>query len=547
MLRLIGYGRVSTDEQHIYGTGLETQQIECAAYAERIGAVLVGHEQDAGVSGTIYPRAGLERALERILRKEADGLLVHRVDRIGRKMYIPPTVYERLAQVGARLITVQDGEVNEANVMLFCIRCGMAQSDHQQLVANMRAGKRRLAEKGLTPTRGTPPYGYHIVLKIENGIVQEDAGKYQIIEDQAVIVRQIFALYASGLSLNGVATLLSAQGTPAPRKGRYRDDSKWHPASMVRMLENPAYKGEVVWGKYEHKKFAGTRKKTLLPEHLHVHIAVPPIVAPDIWQRCQERLVENKLNTERKDRQHLFKGLMFCPSCGRRLLVRAGSVQHNGPHVYYSCIKRGAKAMASGSPCAGTTHREDRIHASLLQYLSAIAHDPAFASAAYAAYVKDQQGEGHTDDIAALTQKLKELGAREEATIGGQIRAITTGARVEVYDRLLKEISEERARIEARIAEAAVTRDPRVWMTPADMGTVAAQTAADIIEMLENPDVTPLEKNEVLRTMVQSILPESGGYKITLRPFSQSDSVVLVTAMQIAATSITFSARFEGV
>ena len=63
-LRAVIYSRVSTDDQAAEGTGLETQEIECTRYAERMGMRIVGIESDPGVSGTIQNRAGIMRAIE---------------------------------------------------------------------------------------------------------------------------------------------------------------------------------------------------------------------------------------------------------------------------------------------------------------------------------------------------------------------------------------------------------------------------------------------------------------------------------------------------
>jgi site-specific DNA recombinase len=165
--RVVIYTRVSTDDQADYGTGLETQQIECARYAERLGAVVVAIESDPGVSGTLYPREGLERALSLLESGQADTLLAHRVDRIGRKLYIPPLVHERIKAARCRLFTVDDGEVTDQNIIVLAVKSGMAETDYTNIVRNMKAGKRRRAEAGQMPARTWAPYGYRIVQKSE--------------------------------------------------------------------------------------------------------------------------------------------------------------------------------------------------------------------------------------------------------------------------------------------------------------------------------------------------------------------------------------------
>jgi site-specific DNA recombinase len=522
-LRLIGHGRVSTDDQAEYGFGLDTQRVENTAYAAQIGAELVGYEEDPGISGTIYPRPGLERALKRIEAGEADGLLAHRVDRIGRKLWIPPVVYERLAAVGARLLTVQDGEVTESNILMFSLRCGLAQNDYQQIISNMKAGKRRLVESGLGLNRSTPPYGYHVRQKIERGIVQHDPGTYHIIEEQAVVVRQAFASYGAGLSLVQICKLFQQQGTATPRPPKVRITGVWQPATLRRILCNPVYRGTSSWG--------------------DVQIAVPAIVDPGMWERCQELREENKSACWRRDRAHLLSGLLVCPTCGKRMKVRLGGVSSFGRYVAYRCAPTGGPNDPA-RPCRMVCHSERIVAAALVAVLTRISADPAFAAAAYAQYAGQEGEEGLVDQLQQAQVKLTHLHQREEATIKGQITALQTGARTEVYDRLLREIAVERAETEKRIAALAIASAHRRQVGSIDMGKVASTVAAELLEVVQAEELSEVVKNGLLRRLVQSIVPVEGGYEVRMRPFLTGQDAVPVTSVSIAVTGTTMSARF---
>ncbi len=52
--RAILYTRVSTCGQAEHGTSLDEQFAACTKKAEQLGAQIVGHEEDAGVSGGFY-------------------------------------------------------------------------------------------------------------------------------------------------------------------------------------------------------------------------------------------------------------------------------------------------------------------------------------------------------------------------------------------------------------------------------------------------------------------------------------------------------------
>jgi hypothetical protein len=54
-VRLVGYARVSTEDQAREGVSLEAQRERLAAYATAHGLELVGIETDAGISGKVPP------------------------------------------------------------------------------------------------------------------------------------------------------------------------------------------------------------------------------------------------------------------------------------------------------------------------------------------------------------------------------------------------------------------------------------------------------------------------------------------------------------
>ncbi|UCF41683.1 MAG: recombinase family protein, partial [Gemmatimonadota bacterium] len=85
---LVGYCRVSTEEQAREGVSLDAQRKRLAAYCTAHGFELAGVESDEGLSGGVPPaqRPGLTRALEQVRRGEAAGLVVVKLDRLSRSV-----------------------------------------------------------------------------------------------------------------------------------------------------------------------------------------------------------------------------------------------------------------------------------------------------------------------------------------------------------------------------------------------------------------------------------------------------------------------------
>lgn len=84
--RVIGYVRVSTEEQSVDGAGLDAQRTAIVAECERRGWELVELVEDAGYSAKDLRRPGIQRTLARLNAGEADALLVAKLDRLSRSL-----------------------------------------------------------------------------------------------------------------------------------------------------------------------------------------------------------------------------------------------------------------------------------------------------------------------------------------------------------------------------------------------------------------------------------------------------------------------------
>jgi DNA invertase Pin-like site-specific DNA recombinase len=85
-MRVIGYVRVSTDEQAVSGAGLEAQRRAIAAECRRRGWELVETIEDAGYSAKDLKRPGVQEALRALEAGEAKALVVAKLDRLSRSM-----------------------------------------------------------------------------------------------------------------------------------------------------------------------------------------------------------------------------------------------------------------------------------------------------------------------------------------------------------------------------------------------------------------------------------------------------------------------------
>src|SRR5262245_12352055 len=85
-MKVVGYIRVSTEEQATSGQSLDAQREKLAAYAKLYDLELVSILEDAGESAKSLNRPGLQDALGRLRRGDATGVLIAKLDRLTRSV-----------------------------------------------------------------------------------------------------------------------------------------------------------------------------------------------------------------------------------------------------------------------------------------------------------------------------------------------------------------------------------------------------------------------------------------------------------------------------
>jgi DNA invertase Pin-like site-specific DNA recombinase len=225
--RVVGYIRVSTEEQAAEGVSLAAQEARLRAYAVACDLDLVAVEVDAGVSAKGLRRPGLEAALARLDRGEAGGLLVAKLDRLTRSVrdlgalldgYFGPDAPGRhqLLSVGDAIDTR-----TAAGRLVLNILTTVAQWEREAIVERTRAA---IAHKRSQGERiGTIPFG--MCLHPDGRTLIPD-----FLEQEAI--GEILRWRGAGRSLRWIAAELDRLEVPT-KAGR----SKWSHTTVAKILE----------------------------------------------------------------------------------------------------------------------------------------------------------------------------------------------------------------------------------------------------------------------------------------------------------------------
>ena len=109
-LRVVAYLRVSTQGQADNGYGLDNQEEACRDRAQTLGHELVAVLREEGVSGAKADRPVLAEALGMLKNKEADAVMVYRLDRLARDLVLQEILLNEILAAGGVLLSATAGE-----------------------------------------------------------------------------------------------------------------------------------------------------------------------------------------------------------------------------------------------------------------------------------------------------------------------------------------------------------------------------------------------------------------------------------------------------
>ena len=271
MAKAIGYIRVSTDEQVKHGSSLGIQNKDIAEYCKTNNIELVEMFEDAGVSGgnDVSKRKGLNNALEYCKKHKIDKFLVCKMDRLARDVYIQLWIEKELMVCDVEIISINEDNLNGNDYMTKAMRqmVGVfAELEKNRIADRLLSGRRNKIETLKQKASGNCPLGY------EYQYTDNKTNPIVIIEEErSLIIKEIYKLYLSGLSIQKIADKLNTDGVLTERKGTF---SK---SSIHVILRNDFYCGIV---RFDDLKVTGKHD---------------PIISKSVFGK-----VKNKLKSNRK-------------------------------------------------------------------------------------------------------------------------------------------------------------------------------------------------------------------------------------------------------
>ena len=192
--KAVGYCRISTLMQ-VDNTSLKDQEEKIRMYAKLHDIVIDKMFIDKAVSGKSTDRPEYDKMMDYIKENDIDMIIVYKNDRIHRSLYNLLSMIYNLQEYEVDLVSVTEMfDTSTPQGMLFLQMLGSF-AEFERAIINERTRNGRIARlKENKWVGGKPALGYRV----------NKEGKFEIDEEEAKIVKDIFKLRSKGISLSNI-------------------------------------------------------------------------------------------------------------------------------------------------------------------------------------------------------------------------------------------------------------------------------------------------------------------------------------------------------
>jgi DNA invertase Pin-like site-specific DNA recombinase len=351
--RVAVYARVSTEhEEQIEALGNQMQyyrDIIAGNLSWEINEMYV----DEGLTGTsTKKRPSFNRMIQDAKENKFDMIITREVSRFARNTVDTLHFTRELKKHGIPVLFTMDNinTFDKDGELRLTIMASLAQEESRKTSERVKSGMQKSMEKGVV-------YGTGNII----GYTRKE-GKLIVDEEQSKIVKLIYKMYLEGSGTRIIQFELERLGFK-----NSLDKVKWHPTTIVRILQNPFYCGRVVYKKEVVVDFLEQKraKNNGIVDKIYRNGTHEPLVSEEDFDNVQKIMSERvqQLNCGakgKKKNQYFWSGKLFCGECGSTYKRCNWHKLKDGTRIYaYWCSKRAINGkstnrLAYNSPTENT-------------------------------------------------------------------------------------------------------------------------------------------------------------------------------------------------
>ena len=304
--RVAAYARVSTDKDEQF-TSYEAQIDYYTNYIKgRPDWEFVSVYSDEGKTGcNTSRREGFKRMVDDALDGKIDLIVTKSVSRFARNTVDSLTTIRKLKDKGVEVYFEKENiwTFDGKGELMLTIMSSLAQEESRSISENCAWGQRKRFADG----KVTVPFGRFL------GYDRGPDGNLVVNEEQAKVVRRIYAEFLRGYTPYAIANHLTADGIPTPG-----GKTVWGKGVVLSILTNEKYKGDALLQKVFTEDFISKKKvkNTGQVPQYYVEGNHEAIVSAETFDLVQEQIAARKPGANRYSGVHLFSGIVYCGDCG---------------------------------------------------------------------------------------------------------------------------------------------------------------------------------------------------------------------------------------
>lgn len=343
------YCRLSRDDNNgsLESMSIANQKQLLIDYVKEKGWNLREIYVDDGFSGTNFDRPAFKRMLRDVTSGLINCIITKDLSRLGRN-YSKVGYYteEYFMEQGVRFIAINDSfdSMREEENEIAPFKNVLNEWYPRDISKKVRQVKKASARQGKFMGSHSP-YGFRKSPEDKHVLIIDDVS--------ADIVRRIFNEFVAGDSARMIGERLNQEGIDSPRyySAKYNGGQKplptennyWGSASILAMLKNQAYIGNLAQGKRQVVSFKTKKRRCVDPEDwIVVESTHEPLIDREVWDRVQIRLNSRShlIKRRKSDKQlSLFSGVLRCADCGSLLIYQTKSRKVGPPANVYRCTR----------------------------------------------------------------------------------------------------------------------------------------------------------------------------------------------------------------
>ena len=495
-LRVAAYCRVSTkqDEQ------LNSYEVQRTHYEERIRTEpkwsLVGIFADKGITGTsMKKRDEFNKMLRLCYKGKIDMIIVKSISRFARNTLDVIKITRKLREINVDVYFEEQGihSIDPASEFYITIYGSIAQSESENISANVKWGKAQSAKQGNVPFQCKHFLGY----------TKNADSEIEIVPDEAEIIREIYERYLSGESLYGIKCYLEAKEIPTPA-----GCSVWRQETIRSILSNEKYKGDAIINKTYVSDCISKRVKVNNGERNKYYIENnhPAIIDAGTFARVQEEIARRsgkpkvkqkgtKTELSRYSSKYALSELLICGEC-RTPYRRCTWTAKGKRKVVWRCINRldYGKKYCHHSPSIEESLLQDAVMRAIMQ--------TAKQNIEVLKALKIHIGMGLTDEVTEdKTLDIQIRIAEIDAEFQKMLKAVSADNADGIDEERITELMNEKQRLTVQLEQYAAMRQKR---------ESAKSRLDEIFTILDGLQNHPMEYDDTLvRQIIECVVVES--------------------------------------